>query len=154
MTEICGAPGVGKTQVSIQLAVNALIPEVFEGVGGKIGGGGRESLESDRKQKSTECIIEESDSRAFVYVFDTEGSFVPQRIIEIAEATVGHFKRLVRTLDPKEDREAIDQANAMSVAEFCDRILISRCLSLEELLAGWNGCLVLQMLSAGLGMLV
>ena len=35
VTEICGAPGIGKTQLCAQLAVNALIPEVFDGVGGK-----------------------------------------------------------------------------------------------------------------------
>lgn len=112
VTEICGAPGVGKTQLCIQLAVNALIPEVFEGVGG------------------------DKDKQTFAYVFDTEGSFVPQRIFEIAEATVGHFKCLAASLDPEEDRDAIDEANAMNIAGICDKILISRCLSLEELLGG------------------
>ena len=172
VTEICGAPGVGKTQLCIQLAVNALIPEVFEGVGGRRGAGaasasaaeeGKEKLkDTDNVEKCRSFVYEggggESAAAAaeaeggkgkamnsdvvkglsFVYVFDTEGSFVPQRIFEIAEATVGHFKRLVGTLDPEEDREAIDEANAMNVTGVCDRILISRCLSLEELLAGWG----------------
>jgi len=33
ITEMCGPPGIGKTQLSIQLAVDVTIPELFGGLG-------------------------------------------------------------------------------------------------------------------------
>lgn len=35
ITEFCGCPGAGKTQICIQLAVDACIPKVFGGIGGE-----------------------------------------------------------------------------------------------------------------------
>jgi len=58
ITEFCGVPGIGKTQLGIQLAVDVHIPEDQGGAAGH-------------------CI----------YV-DTEGSFVPERAAEMAEALV------------------------------------------------------------------
>ena len=52
------APGIGKTQFGIQLAVSAQIPAAFGGVDGEV-----------------------------VYI-DTEGSFVPERAMDMAEALV------------------------------------------------------------------
>uniref|UniRef100_A0A0B6YUW2 DNA repair protein RAD51 homolog 3 n=1 Tax=Arion vulgaris TaxID=1028688 RepID=A0A0B6YUW2_9EUPU len=60
ITEFCGAPGVGKTQMCMQLAVNTHIPECLGGLGGEV-----------------------------VYI-DTEGSFIIERMIDIAEAAVQH----------------------------------------------------------------
>lgn len=57
-TEFCGAPGMGKTQLGIQLAVDVHLPEYFDGVHGH-------------------CIY-----------IDTEGSFMPGRAAEIANALV------------------------------------------------------------------
>ncbi|XP_033108499.1 DNA repair protein RAD51 homolog 3-like [Anneissia japonica] len=59
-TEICGAPGVGKTQICIQLAVDVQIPEEFGGLEGEA-----------------------------MYI-DTEGSFMVERASEIAKAVVEH----------------------------------------------------------------
>lgn len=56
VTEIGGVPGIGKTQLGIQLAVNAQIPADYGGLGGKA-----------------------------VYI-DTEGSFMAERVLQIAEA--------------------------------------------------------------------
>ncbi|KAD5316987.1 hypothetical protein E3N88_16933 [Mikania micrantha] len=56
VTEIGGVPGIGKTQLGIQLAVNVQIPYHYGGVGGKA-----------------------------IYV-DTEGSFMVERALQIAEA--------------------------------------------------------------------
>ncbi|KAH6779764.1 RAS associated with diabetes protein 51C [Perilla frutescens var. hirtella] len=56
VTEIGGVPGIGKTQLGIQLAVNAQIPADYGGLGGKA-----------------------------VYI-DTEGSFMVERVSQIAEA--------------------------------------------------------------------
>ncbi|KAL8560047.1 hypothetical protein ACOMHN_041516 [Nucella lapillus] len=64
VTELCGAPGVGKTQMCIQLAVDASIPEDLGGAGG-----------------------------GAVYI-DTEGSFLIERVVDVAKATVDHCQRL------------------------------------------------------------
>ncbi|CAN8318560.1 unnamed protein product [Cochlearia groenlandica] len=53
-----GVPGIGKTQIGIQLSVNVQIPREFGGLGGKA-----------------------------VYI-DTEGSFMVERALQIAEACV------------------------------------------------------------------
>ncbi|KAM7261254.1 hypothetical protein ACFE04_026729 [Oxalis oulophora] len=58
VTEIGGVPGIGKTQLGIQLAVNAQIPLEFGGLGGKA-----------------------------IYI-DTEGSFMVERALQIAKACV------------------------------------------------------------------
>ncbi|XP_024023085.1 DNA repair protein RAD51 homolog 3 isoform X2 [Morus notabilis] len=58
VTEIGGVPGIGKTQLGIQLAVNVQIPVDLGGLGGKA-----------------------------VYI-DTEGSFMVERALQIAEASV------------------------------------------------------------------
>ncbi|XP_059651566.1 DNA repair protein RAD51 homolog 3 [Cornus florida] len=56
VTEIGGVPGIGKTQLGIQLAVNVQIPGDFGGLGAKA-----------------------------IYI-DTEGSFMVERALQIAEA--------------------------------------------------------------------
>ncbi|KAK6920282.1 DNA recombination and repair protein Rad51-like, C-terminal [Dillenia turbinata] len=58
VTEIGGVPGIGKTQIGIQLAVNVQIPVDYGGLGGKA-----------------------------IYI-DTEGSFMVERALQIAEACV------------------------------------------------------------------
>ncbi|KAL7158523.1 hypothetical protein ABFS83_02G149400 [Erythranthe nasuta] len=56
VTEIGGVPGIGKTQLGIQLAVNVQIPADYGGLGGKA-----------------------------IYI-DTEGSFMVERALQIAKA--------------------------------------------------------------------
>ncbi|PKI70414.1 hypothetical protein CRG98_009189 [Punica granatum] len=56
VTEIGGIPGIGKTQIGIQLAVNVQIPVDCRGLGGKA-----------------------------IYI-DTEGSFMVERVLQIAKA--------------------------------------------------------------------
>jgi len=58
LTEFCGAPGIGKTQLGIQLAVNVQIPKDLQGLDGEA-----------------------------VYI-DTEGSFIVERVIEIAQGMI------------------------------------------------------------------
>jgi RAD51-like protein 2 len=62
LTEFAGAPGVGKTQLAMQLALNAQIPIPFGGVDGTA-----------------------------VYI-DTEGSFLAHRALQMAEALVAHLR--------------------------------------------------------------
>uniref|UniRef100_A0A3B3DEW8 DNA repair protein RAD51 homolog 3 n=1 Tax=Oryzias melastigma TaxID=30732 RepID=A0A3B3DEW8_ORYME len=68
VTEICGAPGVGKTQLCLQLSVDVQVPLSFGGLEGQ------------------------------VIFMDTEGSFVLQRVGDVAAAVVRHFS-LVRCHD-------------------------------------------------------
>ncbi|XP_057726145.1 DNA repair protein RAD51 homolog 3 isoform X1 [Arachis stenosperma] len=58
VTELGGVPGIGKTQIGIQLAVNVQIPLEYGGLGGKA-----------------------------IYI-DTEGSFMVERVLQIAEACI------------------------------------------------------------------
>ncbi|XP_018856792.1 DNA repair protein RAD51 homolog 3-like isoform X1 [Juglans regia] len=58
VTEIGGVPGMGKTQLGIQLAVNVQIPVDYGGLGAKA-----------------------------IYI-DTEGSFMVERVLQIAEACI------------------------------------------------------------------
>ncbi|GIL55290.1 hypothetical protein Vafri_10852 [Volvox africanus] len=60
VTEFCGVPGVGKTQLGMQLAVNVQVPAALAGAQGQA-----------------------------VYV-DTEGSFMVERCADIAEGAVRH----------------------------------------------------------------
>lgn len=64
VTEFCGVPGVGKTQLGLQLAVDAQIPEALGGVGGQA-----------------------------VYI-DTEGSFMVERCVDVAEGVMGYLSQL------------------------------------------------------------
>ncbi|CAG9460369.1 unnamed protein product [Pedinophyceae sp. YPF-701] len=76
VTEFCGVPGVGKTQLGMQLAVDVQIPSEFGGLAGKA-----------------------------VYV-DTEGSFMVERAQEIAAACVRHLSRLASATQSAERRAA------------------------------------------------
>mmetsp|Transcript_37328 Transcript_37328/g.49181 ORF Transcript_37328/g.49181 Transcript_37328/m.49181 type:complete len:460 (+) Transcript_37328:49-1428(+) len=67
VTEICGEPGVGKTQFGIQLAVDAQLPSWVSGVEGKT-----------------------------VYI-DTEGSFMVERAVQVAEGFVHHLNRIAKS---------------------------------------------------------
>ncbi|KAJ8402206.1 hypothetical protein AAFF_G00370710 [Aldrovandia affinis] len=71
-SEICGAPGVGKTQLCIQLAVDVQIPVCFGGLGGQV-----------------------------VYI-DTEGSFLVQRAVDMAKAAVEHCSLLAEDTEQQE----------------------------------------------------
>ena len=74
--EVVGAPGTGKTQLCLQVCVDAAIPVEFHGPGG-----------------------------GAVYV-DADGSFSPERCAAIAREMVRHVKRLARRKRPREGREA------------------------------------------------
>ncbi|XP_070767151.1 DNA repair protein RAD51 homolog 3 [Enoplosus armatus] len=98
-TEICGAPGVGKTQLCLQLAVDVQVPQCFGGVGGQV-----------------------------VYI-DTEGSFLLQRVVDIASATVRHCSLLV------EDDEQRVTMTTFTVETILSNMFLVRCHDYMELLA-------------------
>jgi RAD51-like protein 2 len=64
ITEFCGVPGVGKTQLGMQLAINVQLPPAFAGTGGEA-----------------------------VYI-DTEGSFTPGRCAQMADSFCAHLAKV------------------------------------------------------------
>ncbi|XP_036961162.1 DNA repair protein RAD51 homolog 3 isoform X2 [Acanthopagrus latus] len=99
MIEICGAPGVGKTQLCLQLAVDVQVPPCFGGVGGQM-----------------------------VYI-DTEGSFLLQRVVDIATAGVRHCSLLA------EDDEQRVAMETFTVETILSNMFLVRCHDYVELLA-------------------
>jgi RAD51-like protein 2 len=66
MIEFCGVPGIGKTQLAMQLCVDVQIPEAYHGVGGEA-----------------------------IYI-DTEGSFMVERCLHMAAAVQQHLTMICR----------------------------------------------------------
>lgn len=102
ITEICGAPGIGKTQLSMQLAVDVCIPELLGGAEGEA-----------------------------VYI-DTEGSFIVERVVEIALAAVQHISSVA---DKSEDPELRQCAQEFTLDKILDGIHYFRCHDHVELVA-------------------
>ena len=92
VTEFCGVPGIGKTQIGIQLAVDVHLPSIFGGAEGHA-----------------------------IYL-DTEGSFMAERAAEIAQAFVTHVKKMARVRNEPPLLEAAEQLSVESILEnmhFC-----------------------------------
>ncbi|CAJ1085691.1 DNA repair protein RAD51 homolog 3 [Xyrichtys novacula] len=98
-TEVCGTPGTGKTQLCLQLAVDVQVPPCFGGVGGQV-----------------------------VFI-DTEGTFLLQRVTDMAAAAVQHCALLV------EDDEQRVAMTTFSVETILSNIFLVCCHDYLELLA-------------------
>ncbi|KAK7829904.1 hypothetical protein U0070_003359 [Myodes glareolus] len=77
-TEVCGVPGVGKTQLCMQLAVDVQIPECFGGVAGEA-----------------------------VFI-DTEGSFMVDRVATLATACIQHLRLTAGAHMDEEHQKALE----------------------------------------------
>lgn len=99
ITEFCGVPGVGKTQIGIQICLDAQIPKIFNGNGGEA-----------------------------VYI-DTEGSFMVERAAEMAQALSDHLIRISKTLstsnvtDVESRAEMLRNAQSMASEKTRDSLL-------------------------------
>ncbi|NXN98029.1 RA51C protein, partial [Rhinopomastus cyanomelas] len=102
ITEICGAPGVGKTQLCMQLAVDVQIPECFGGVAGEA-----------------------------VFI-DTEGSFMVDRVVDIATACVQHCQLIAEAHQEEDHLKALE---TFSLESILSHIYYFRCRDYTELLA-------------------
>ncbi|XP_050177633.1 DNA repair protein RAD51 homolog 3 isoform X2 [Myiozetetes cayanensis] len=102
ITEVCGAPGVGKTQLCMQLAVDAQIPECFGGVAGEA-----------------------------VFI-DTEGSFMVDRVVDIAAACVQHCQLVAEAQQEEDHLKALE---TFSLESILSHIYYFRCRDYTELLA-------------------
>ncbi|XP_021104371.1 DNA repair protein RAD51 homolog 3 isoform X8 [Heterocephalus glaber] len=101
-TEICGAPGVGKTQLCMQLAVDVQIPECFGGVAGEA-----------------------------VFI-DTEGSFMVERVVDLATACIQHLQLIAGTHMDEEHEKALED---FTLENILSHIYYFRCHDYTELLA-------------------
>lgn len=102
ITEICGAPGVGKTQMCMQLVVDVQIPECFGGVGGEA-----------------------------VFI-DTEGSFIVDRLVDIAQAAHKHCHQMAQA-DQNPDQLTV--MTTFTVNSILSRVFYFRCHDYTELIA-------------------
>ncbi|XP_053223934.1 DNA repair protein RAD51 homolog 3 isoform X1 [Podarcis raffonei] len=102
ITEICGVPGVGKTQLCMQLVVDVQIPECFGGLDGEA-----------------------------VFI-DTEGSFMVDRVADMATACVEHCRLIAETLPEEEHQTALE---TFSLENILSHIFYFRCHDYVELLA-------------------
>ena len=66
VTEFCGVPGIGKTQMGMQLSINVQLPRPFNGIAGEA-----------------------------IYI-DTEGSFMPERCFQMATAFCSHLIKIAK----------------------------------------------------------
>ncbi|XP_032136565.1 DNA repair protein RAD51 homolog 3 isoform X8 [Sapajus apella] len=101
-TEICGAPGIGKTQLCMQLAVDVQIPECFGGVAGEA-----------------------------VFI-DTEGSFMVDRVVDLATACIQHLQLIAEKHKGEEHRKALED---FTLENILSHIYYFRCRDYTELLA-------------------
>ncbi|XP_028734094.1 DNA repair protein RAD51 homolog 3 isoform X4 [Peromyscus leucopus] len=77
-TEVCGVPGVGKTQLCMQLAVDVQIPECFGGIAGEA-----------------------------VFI-DTEGSFMIDRVVTLATACIQHLRLIAGAHMDEDHQKALE----------------------------------------------
>lgn len=112
LTEFCGPPGIGKTQLGIQLALDVQIPEMFRGRGGTA-----------------------------VYL-DTEGSFMPERAAVMAKALQRHISSIARAALSAGDDAAsvarIEAAERFTQQSMLEGIQVFRAHDLTEQLAVIN----------------
>mgnify|MGYP000158873537 CR=1 FL=1 len=94
VTEVCGQPGIGKTQIAIQAAVNATIPRLLGGVGG-----------------------------AAVYI-DTEGSFVVERVRQIARRLVADLRAKTLASERKKADNADSSARLQAARSYTEEHIL------------------------------
>ncbi|GBF87643.1 DNA repair RAD51-like protein [Raphidocelis subcapitata] len=102
VTEFCGVPGVGKTQLGMQLSVDVQIPPALGGLGGKA-----------------------------VYI-DTEGSFMPDRVLDIAAAAA---RRVGEAAACSNDPQLTAQAESFTLQSVLEGVLYFRAQDSTQQLA-------------------
>ncbi|KAJ7515045.1 hypothetical protein O6H91_23G069400 [Diphasiastrum complanatum] len=103
LTEICGVPGVGKTQLGMQLSINVQIPSEFGGLGGQA-----------------------------VYI-DTEGSFMVERALQMAESMIDYLKYATSSCE-----STVGLGMSLNVDTFLSHIFYYRVYDCTEQLAVVN----------------
>jgi RAD51-like protein 2 len=102
---------VGKTQLGIQLAINVQIPELFNGIGGEA-----------------------------IYI-DTEGSFMVERVAEMAGEVSSHLLKLAKSSNARKNDNYLTHLSAaenMTMERFLEGIHVFRAHDQSELIATIN----------------
>ena len=89
VVEICGEPGTGKTQLSMQLAVDAQIPASYGGVEGR-------ALYIGARARLSQCVRRATFSCLSANYTDCEGSFSAARALEMATGLSEHLAWMTR----------------------------------------------------------
>nr|CAH8856512.1 unnamed protein product [Trichobilharzia regenti] len=105
LTELCGEPGVGKTQFCLQACVNVQIPKWFGGLDGQ------------------------------ALFLDTEGNFIPERVRQMAVALANHCKQHYISANPENSDEFSIQQHCPSVESIMSGIHYIRIQDHLKLLA-------------------
>ena len=109
LTEVAGVPGVGKTQMGMQLSVNAAIPHALGGCSGET-----------------------------VYI-DTEGSFSAQRTRQMAEALITSLWGRLPACKPSERAQREEALHGFTSESILCGIHVFRCHDVAEMLAVVKG---------------
>ncbi|CAH8558984.1 unnamed protein product [Heterobilharzia americana] len=105
LTELCGEPGVGKTQFCFQACVNVQIPKWFGGLDGQ------------------------------ALFLDTEGNFIPERVRQMATALTNHCRRHYIAANPEKSDELSIRQHCPSVESIMSGIHYIRITDHLKLLA-------------------
>jgi len=136
LTEFCGVPGIGKTQMAIQLVLDVQIPEILGGVGGDA-----------------------------IYI-DTEGSFLIDRVVNMANVLSGHLQKIAKqskrrkvssssSVESSEiDRTKQNAADAMTKDRLLSGINIFRVHDQTELLGIINNLMAYMALHPNIRLIV
>ncbi|KAK9792999.1 hypothetical protein WJX73_005778 [Symbiochloris irregularis] len=114
LTEICGVPGIGKTQFGIQLAVDVQIPECFGGL------------------------------QAHALFIDTEGSFMLERAAQVADACIKHLKHIAAASHDTVQARAADLLTRQSILDNIFYLRLHTHEELIEALQNLGGLLAQQ----------
>lgn len=109
LTEVAGVPGVGKTQLGMQLSVNTAIPHALGGCGGET-----------------------------VYI-DTEGSFSAQRTAQMAEGLISSLWQRLSACNPAERAQREAALRGLTSESILCGVHVFRCHDLAELVAVVKG---------------
>lgn len=136
LTEFCGVPGIGKTQMAMQLVLDVQIPEILGGVGGDA-----------------------------IYI-DTEGSFLIDRVVNMANVLSNHLQKIAKQSKRKKasssssvetneiDRNKQNAADAMTKERLLAGINIFRVHDQTELLGIINNLLAYMALHPNIKLIV
>lgn len=108
ITELCGIPNIGKTQLAIQLAIDVQIPhDIFHGTNGN-------------------CLY-----------IDTEGSLMIERVVSMSKAVSNHLQKVLKLYQQKNNMKSIssDIINAITFEKFLQGITVYRIHDQTELIA-------------------
>jgi RecA/RadA recombinase len=108
LIEIAGLPGVGKTQLAMQLCVDTTLPQAFGGNSST-----SRTTPSNSRSSSDENGTDSGSDLGLchsIYI-DSEGSFSPERCYDMANALVTHISHSAKKRKRHQQNQNIDMNN-------------------------------------------